>query len=56
MNLNRRIEALEKKAPSKKYKHTYESVADTNRWIEELLRDKTKGTTCQEVEQSPKKL
>ena len=56
MNLNRRIETLEKKAPSKKYKHTYESAAEINKWIEELLRDEMKGTTCQEAEQIPKKL
>ncbi len=54
MNLNRRIEALEKKAPSKKYKHTNESVAEIDKWIEEFLRDDKTGTTCQEVEQSPK--
>ena len=54
MNLNRRIEALEKQAPSKKYKHTSESVAETNKWIEELLRDDKTGTTSQDEEQTSK--
>ena len=49
MNLNRRIKALEKQAPSKNYKHTYESAAEINKWIEEVLRDEMKGTTSQEA-------
>jgi len=52
VNLNRRIEALEKQVPSEEHKQPYESVADINRWIEELFADDEKGTTCQKVEQS----
>ena len=50
VNLNRRIETLEKQAPSKEHKQPYESVADINRWIEELLKDNKKGTTKNTVQ------
>jgi hypothetical protein len=45
VNLNRRIEALEKQVPSGEHKYNYESVAETYRWVEELLGDDEKDTT-----------